>query len=233
MRRRKAVMLLLLAPAIGFAQSRPTLRVRITDSVTGLPLNGAQVTIPGIVWGGEVDSLGQRVVAPISPGVVELTVACPTRTHRGRVIETRRVEVTSRTDTTIRFRVAPRTCDEPAYSERVGIFRGSFYSAFEVSAFRPCPDSTVGLPAGLPHVFWAPPSAAVTADSTAWSQFSMLAPADSSGGGPVVESSWYVRWRGVLKGPGRYGHMGVSVYSLHVDSVLEVRKLGATRCPDE
>ena len=43
-------------------------------------------------------------------------------------------------------------------------------------------------------------------------------------------SRYYVRWRGVLSPPGRYGHMSAGTHQLAVTQVLEVRRPTATDC---
>ena len=42
-------------------------------------------------------------------------------------------------------------------------------------------------------------------------------------GGEMGATRYFVRWRGRLRGPGFFGHMGGSLYELAVAEVLEIR----------
>lgn len=41
---------------------------------------------------------------------------------------------------------------------------------------------------------------------------------------------YYVRWRATVTGPGSYGHMGVGMYKMRVERVLEAREPGENDC---
>lgn len=49
--------------------------------------------------------------------------------------------------------------------------------------------------------------------------------------GPGEAPNFYVRWKGVLTGPGQFGEGGASPYQLRVDEVLEMRDGGDCPAP--
>jgi hypothetical protein len=111
-------------------------------------------------------------------------------------------------------------CDPRPVRRVSGVFRGHYTPGFESSEFVPCPTSAWFLPAdsldGYPydaHRAWVEWSIGFMRE-VSWP----TAPRDTYG-----NSRYYVRWRGTVLGPGRYGHLGVSAFEFRVDSVFEVR----------
>jgi hypothetical protein len=207
-----------------------TVRGTITDSATGQPLSGAFVAAIRSQRYGRVrsDSAGRYVLDRIPPGATELEFHCPSATALGWPIEARVIRLRTGQDTVVNVRVSRDLCGEPPYSERRGIFRGTYSSGFEHSNFAPCPDSALGVPLPRPNGvgFW----------SAIWVRLDSLASQPPQGLWPTVTPdstghvTFFVRWRGVLRGPGVYGHLGVSAYQLVVDSVYSVRPRNQGSC---
>jgi len=219
-----------LVPSRVTAQARGTVRGTITDSVTGAPVVEARVAIwcAGCYGRYPTDSAGHYRLDRLPAGRARLEAHCPSATGLGAEITQQTVDVAADVETVLDLRVPPGHCAEPAYSERPGVFRGYWTPGFESSAFRPCADSALGVPTPLlPGKRLFPPTAwAVLAPGavrkTSWPRG---APVDSYG-----NATYFVAWRGVLKGPGTYGHMGVSEFLMVVDSVISVHARGPSDC---
>ena len=210
------------APAVG-AQQPGSLTGTITDSVTGKPVVGARVAADCARCYGRhpTDSAGRFRLTNLPEGRMAIEAHCPSATGLGAEIAEREVLIAAARETTLDIRVQPGTCVEPAYGERRGIFRGLYTPGFESSVFLPCADSTLGVTAPLlpgKRLFqptaWADFTPDVRRQRIDWPDG---APKDRSG-----NRTYFVVWRGVLKGPGEYGHLGVSEFSMLVDSIISV-----------
>ena len=214
------------------AQSSGTISVTVTDSVSGAPVVGARVAIwcEGCYGRYPTDSTGHYQFKQVPPGTFRIQFHCPSRTLLGAQISERMVGVSPGKESLVNVRVPEGRCSEPPYSERTGVFRGYWTPGFESSAFVPCADSVLGLSAPLlpgKHV----------SIPTAWADFtpSVKWPPKMNGqaNAPKDEygnSTYFVVWHGVLKGPGQYGHLGVAGFSMLVDSVLAISSGGPTNC---
>ena len=212
------------------AQAHGTLRGTITDSVTGAPVVEARVAVwcAGCTGRYPTDSAGHYRLDRLPGGSASFEAHCPSATGLGAEITHGTVDIAAGSETVLDLRVPPGHCAEPAYSERRGVFRGYWTPGFEPSAFRPCANTVLGVPAPLlPGKRLFPPEA--------WADFAPgAARRISSPHGAPVDSygnvTYFVVWRGVLKGPGKCGHMGVSEFSMVVDSVIAVRARGPSDC---
>jgi len=234
---RLSLLAIAVAAAVGMARSHAdgqeygSVRGTVTDSVTGVPTIDARVALNcnGCYGREPTDSLGRYSFTRVPAGTHRIEFHCPSRTALGRELAQRAVEVFAGKVSVIDVRVPPGGCFEPAYSERTGIFRGVWTPGFESSAFVPCPDSALGLTGELlpgKRLFgsraWAELGAAARQQPISWPK---NAPRDSWG-----SARYFVVWRGTLKGPGTYGHMGVSEFSMIVDSILSVRAAQSNDC---
>ena len=112
-------------------------------------------------------------------------------------------------------------CDPRPLRRVSGIFRGYYTPGFESSEFVPCvedawflqSDSLRSKPYDERRA-WAYLGRRSVPDNFKWPR----APEDDFG-----YRRYYVQWRGTVVGPGHYGHMGVSPFEIHVDSVLTLR----------
>ena len=218
-------------PVIGQAQAPGTVRGAVTDSATGQPVRGVLVAIncPSCYGRHPTDSAGRYAVAQVTPGSWRLEAHCPSRAYVGAEIAQRTVAVSAGAETVVNIVVPPGRCAEPPYAETAGIFRGYWTPGFESSAFYPCADSTLGVAAPLlpgkrlfmPYA-WATLLPAARGRQIAWPK---NAPLDGWN-----NPTYFVIWHGVLKGPGSYGHMGVSAFSMVVDSIVDVSVRGPGNC---
>ena len=145
-----------------------------------------------------------------------------TRRLAGRLVHQQTLRLPAAADTQVVVRISAVGCAEPPVrSVRVEL-RGHYTTGFESSDFRPCG----GLPAEA--AVYGPDWGA------AWVEF-----ADSVRGrelkwptlpDTVFDPTLYVRWRGTMTGPGAYGHMGVAIYNLVVDEILDVHPPRADDC---
>ena len=111
----------------------------------------------------------------------------------------------------------------------VGEFRGYHDGAFEYSGFVPCRDRS-GIPAAHPVRSSVPqPEVWVTIIDTAGMPARPW-PTRQIAGRLRLYDRAYVRLRGTLVGPGRYGHFAMAQYELRVDSVLQVARTGPPCC---
>jgi hypothetical protein len=202
----------------------------VTEGVTGAGVVGVRIALlcPNCVGRRVTDSTGHYRLSPIRAGSYRIAFHCPSQTLLGAEILKREVTVAAGREDVINVRVPPRLCDEPSYSERAGIFRGYWTPGFESSAFVPCADSVLGVSAPLlPGKRVYPP--------TAWASLTDSVKMPKTRGAPPRVDNWgnatyFVIWHGVLKGPGSYGHLGVSEFSMIVDSVIAVRGRGPASC---
>ena len=216
-----------------YAQTGMAVEGSVRDSISDQPLVGAKVSaLRGRYGRVQTDSAGRYRLADIQWPEFELELHCPSRTQLGKRLLAQRVRLGPGEARTINLRINSALCDEPAPREIYGVFRGSYSGGFEESSFAPCADSALSLP--LPH-----PEDGGRADIDAWVRFTPKAQRQLAArwphqsvrdqGSPLV----YVRWRGTLRGPGTFGHLGASAYEMHVDTVLQVAPWisGACRYP--
>ena len=100
-------------------------------------------------------------------------------------------------------------------------YSGEWETGFEKSVFRGCNGST-------PPKVWV----TLARDATVGARWS-----ESNVGGGASTRTYYVRVRGILRGPAAhghigdgYGHLGGADYELYVIRVLEVRPPGEPNC---
>lgn len=119
-------------------------------------------------------------------------------------------------------------CDPEPFREVRLTLDGWYRSEFEGSRLEPCPSPS------LPRRLWRP---AMRDSVSFWGadpwvkwtkrvQWDTAPPPLHSG----AVSRWFVRVIGTLRGPGEYGHMGVSQYELEVDSLVTIRTPEADDC---
>lgn len=218
------VAVLLLGPGMAGAQEFGVVRGTIRDRSTGAPVVGARVTVrcEGCYGRHPTDSLGRYEIKRLPFGIHPLELHCPSRTGLGRELAMLDVAVETGSATIVNHEVAPGACYEPPYSERKGVFRGHWVPGFESSDFKPCPDSSLGIGSDLlpgkrlrRSSAWAKLSQAAQGQSIDWPDG---APRDAWG-----SPRYFVVWSGTLKGPGMYGHMGVSEFEMLVDHIVLVR----------
>ena len=202
------------------AQSTASSRIVgiVLDSASGRPIVGAFVTAQSAIGRRRTDAHGHFLIAPVAVGIQGFELNCPSRTLLGLPLLSKRIRVAPGDSLVIDVRVDSTLCSEPPYREVTGEFRGFWATGFEESAFSMCADSTLGIPqrdqfGGSDD--WSDLVAWVTLTDRAAAEWRQLEAARRGKSSEVP----YVRWHGTLKGPGIYGHMGVSAYEMRVDHV--------------
>lgn len=212
------------------AQEPGVVRGTVRDSATGAPVVGVKATVrcEGCYGRHPTDSLGNFRIMRVRPGLHPLEFHCPSRTMLGRELGNVEVMVEQGAEAVVNFSVPPGACYEPPYSERKGVFRGQWTTGFEASEFIPCPDSALGVTRPmLPGKrywtsAWATLSPAAREQRIDWPDD---APRDAWG-----SPRYFVIWRGTLKGPGMYGHLGVGAFEMVVDEIVLATTPGSDEC---
>ena len=139
---------------------------------------------------------------------------CPSTTGVGREIFSDLIVISPQSATQVEVIVPVGFCDEPEYSERPVVVSGHYMRGFETSNFAPCDPDRLDL---SKNTFFDPPPI--------WVAF-------SNGAGSEIEFDvlYLIEARGTLKGPGRFGHMGVSAYELLIDDVLTYERMDELDC---
>ncbi len=116
--------------------------------------------------------------------------------------------------------VSSAGCDLRPLRQVSRIFTGHYTPGFESSKFIPCANDAWFVPTDSLDLYpYDAKEAWVTWRDAANQQVKWPdAPRDE-----YKNPTYYVRWRGTLVGPGRYGHLGVSPFQFFVDSVLLLR----------
>jgi hypothetical protein len=207
------------------AQNGGALEGVVVDSATGRPLVGAKVAVwPGRSGRERTDSLGRYRLDRIGFPETVLELNCPSRTLLGKGLLTQRLRVPLGRTTRRDWRVDATLCDEPEPFERRGELAGRWLAGFEESSFTPCVDSVfTKFPLHLFEEGLAPVSAWATLGDD-------VIPRGTRWPEPMVRignyPAYFVRWTGVFRGPGTYGHMGASSYEFVVERLGELRPWG-------
>lgn len=168
-----------------------------------------------------IDDQGRYSLDSLPMESVEITLACDQVRGFGKRLATDTLRPGTSNEVLRDWVASTAGCDRRPIRKLSGIFGGHYTPGFESSEFIPCASDgwfllsdsldTYSYDARRAWVTW-PPSAPTDSLLT-WPEV----PADAWG-----NPRYYVRWRGTVVGPGRYGHMGVSPFEFMVDSVLEV-----------
>lgn len=174
------------------------------------------------------DSTGTYRVDSIASGRRRVSVFCETVRGLGsRHVVSDSIEFDDGASVRRDWAVSRVGCDPRSIRRVTGVFRGHYTPGFESSEFVPC--TADGWFVRGDSLDWYPLD-----NRRAWAEWAPgfrqrlkwpNAPRDQHG-----YSRFYVRWRGTVVGPGRYGHMGVSAFEIRVDSVLELRAPSTRDC---
>lgn len=206
----------------------------IRDASTRAPVPGVIVRRDGPHgFGARSDSAGAYRLGELPVGAVHVRLYCPTRTFGlGQPVPGQTLQVRAGR-TGLDLLVPLGLCTEPPPDSLRAEFRGHYRGGFELSSFVPC---GVG---GVPD----PAFARRIEGQTIWVRINQKAmeahrerkPADTTRAPRVFrqgeEPAFYVRWTGVLVGPGMYGHFGVSPYLLRVESIAKFEESSPPDCP--
>lgn len=202
----------LVEPAEGFG----SLAATITDAGGGAPPDGVLVAVgaPNYYRRHAADSDGNLTLLDVPAGRWRVDVHCPSMTGVGREIVRKKITISRGTQVQFDVVVPQEHCDEPAYSERHVAVLGYYARGFEMSNFTPCNPDNLNL---TKNNFFDPPYI--------WVWF-------SEGTGFEVEAGtlFFVEAKGVMKGPGQFGHLGMSAYELAIDEVIASRPVNRINC---
>ncbi|HEX6039373.1 carboxypeptidase-like regulatory domain-containing protein [Longimicrobium sp.] len=200
----------------------------VRDAASGRPVARAHVCVVlpdarGTRWSrcAPVDSSAAFRVDSLPAGTLEVNVSCGTVRIFGERIASGEVRVSEGAATRRDWAVDTAVCDPRPLRSITGAFRGYYTPGFESSEFVPCMEDA-----------WFVPSDSLRTGSLdqrrAWAILRGARFPDGFTPGDAPRDSYgnpryYVHWRGTVTGPGSYGHMGVSIFEMRVDSVLELR----------
>jgi hypothetical protein len=178
------------------------------------------------------DTLGQYRLDSLPAGTYPITFSCYGKgLFAGGGGDSPPVRLESEDTVRLDYQFGGGSCD--LRPERVlhALFTGFYSSGFEQSDFLFCADSpwfadadTVGMgPVQRTALVVRPRDGKFRGEPTKWPKPRLVYP-------PWDYPEYFIRWTGRLKGPGRYGHMGVSMFELTVDSIVEVRTPRSSDC---
>lgn len=206
----------------------------IRDTRTRAPVVGVIVRRDGPHgFGAQSDSAGTYRLEHLPIGRVRLNFYCSTRTlGLGQPLPQQVVSV-HRSHAHRDLLVPTAQCTEPAPDSLRAEFRGHYRGGFELSSFVPCAAGGVSDPGFARRVegknIW------VRTTDAARQAYRERNPSDTTRAPRVYvqgqEPVFYVRWSGVLAGPGMHGHFGVSPYGLRVESIAEFSETSPPDCP--
>lgn len=167
-----------------------------------------------------VDTLGTYRLGNLPAGGMRVSVSCEAILGMGKGLAYDSVVFSDSAVLRRDWVVSTTGCDSRPVRRISGVFRGYYTPGFESSEFVPCPadawftpgDSLDSYPFDARRAWAIWPTRADR--KVKWPDVSR----DSYG-----NPRYYVRWRGMVIGPGHYGHMGVSAFELAVDTVFELR----------
>jgi hypothetical protein len=198
-----------------------TLAGVVRDSATGLPIVWMDIILSRYI-SDRTDWQGAYSLRGIPPGVHQLRLFCPSSTWNVQLHSTVEVEVRE-PETRRDLWISRSRCTEPRFISLTGEFEGLHRYGFELNVFVPCPGSlrdpewSKQLKGGLSKRLIGQ---SISLDLTDSAHARYMA----RRGRPIYgwNEPWvYVRVRGALEGPGKYGHMGISTYAVQVKEILE------------
>ena len=185
------------------------------DANDGRPYKGVRVSVsaPKIYGRHPTCTDGKVEFNDVPAGTWSVTAICPSETSLGREIIEFAVWVTPGQTKTIEISVPKGFCDEPEYAERPETIAGHFIHGFEVNSMSPCNPDALDLTKNT----WGEP------------RIGAVLPAASSA---EIEPDvmYYIEARGTLKGPGRFGHFGMSAYEFEMDEILSHEVVAEADC---
>ena len=204
---------------------KPAVYGRITDSASGRPIPGVRIQVDSMIGIPGSDKDGWYLLFGQRPGLRHVSFYCPShRRINWRKVAIRVVSISPHTDSLVNFQITLSDCDEPPVRTWTAEFRGHYTSGFESSDFTSCePLERLAGTAyeGETQYVWVDGFA-----PDAFKGIRLKSPEQLDRYYPTV----YVRWRATVTGPGSYGHLGVGMYQMRVERVLEARSPGQDDC---
>lgn len=203
---------------------KPAVYGRIMDSTSGRPIPGVRMRVDSMIGIPGSDKDGWYLLFGQRPGLRHVSFYCPSRRRiNWRKLAERVVDISPRTDSLVNFQITLTDCNEPPVHTWTSEFRGHYTSGFESSDFTPCEGRLERL------------------DGTAYEEEKQYVWIEAFAPEALKEIKWpkpndpyypsyYVHWRATVTGPGSYGHMGLGMYEMRVERVLEIRQPRANDC---
>jgi hypothetical protein len=208
-------------PALRPSLPEPGVQLRLTviDSATGQPIRRAYAAEFLYLPEGRMrprqaagDSLGRLTFDSVRAWPVNITCRTTDESREGRVAQLDSATLVNAAGRSWEIRGDGSACDQRPVVVQRGRWRGRYSAGFEHSEFRWCGDTTRAIwvrfkqkTAESPRVKWPP-----STDPYTYTAFITVV--------------------GTMRGPDRYGHLGVATYELEVDSVLSARAAGPRDC---
>jgi hypothetical protein len=225
MKRCVALLAFSLTSRLGAQTPTSSIQGTVADSATGQSVRRASVWLNSQRHA-RGDSLGRFAFDSVPPGRYRLSVQCATSPVHIRASRAREEEIEVRIGQrlTPAIKIDASGCDQRPFLDATGEFRGFYEGGFEHSRFVPCPGPVAGLPPSL--------SEARDPETWVWVEFGPRAAPRPWPDGDDMRgfTRWYVHWRGMIRGPDRYGHLDVATYEAAVDTFLSMRRPGGTDC---
>ena len=198
-----------------------------TDSVSDAPIQKAVVcSLPrrgqsGLMRCDELNEQGEYRLDSLPSDSVTISLSCSVIAGLGKLLDRATIPPGTADPQIHNWRVSSQGCDLRPVRHLRGTFRGHYSGGFEESRFVPCPsdawfepgDSLDSYRYDARQAWVAWPKDTALGDSIMWPDV----PRDRWG-----NVRYYIRWRGTVVGPGRYGHMGAAPFNFTPDSILEV-----------
>jgi hypothetical protein len=157
------------------------------------------------------DTSGHYILDNLPAGVQVVRATCSGRKiFSGKLLAEDTLVVADGEERRFDVRGSSAGCDTRPFSVRRGTFEGHYSYGFEESRFQPCKDSISAWADFAPDVSKSPPR---------WPKLN-----------DPYYPTFFVRWRGTVRGPWHFGHLGASDYQILVDSILTVRLPSRTDC---
>ena len=203
---------------------KPAVYGRITDSASGSPIGGVRMRVDSLMGIPGSDKDGWYLLFAVPPGARSVSFYCPSkRRFNWRKVATRVVSVSPHTDSLVNFQITLTGCNEPPVHTWTGEFRGHYIPGFESSDFTPCEQKLERLDGtayeGQTQDVWVESFGPDALKGIKWPK-----------GNDPYYPKFYVRWRATITGPGSYGHLGVGMYEMRVERVLELRESRGNDC---
>jgi hypothetical protein len=182
---------------------------------SGEPFEGVLVAVNAPQYYGRhpTDSRGAFRLEDVPIGTWQIEFHCPSANYVGREIDTRSVTVRSGKVSSVDVQVPLGHCYEPPYSEVESEFRGYVSFGFEHSSFVPCAPESLNLSRN-----------SFLGTNSIWVRFR------TDRGALRSDTLYFAVLRGTLKGPGRFGHLGVSAYELEVQEIEKTFEVNGQDC---
>jgi len=182
----------------------------------GSPLVEAKISVIAPSYYGRHPSNyeGAYHLTGVPTGKWNIEFHCPSANYIGRRISTEEITVRENYLSKVDIQVPEMYCYEPPYAEVSSTYYGYISHGFENSGFISCHEESLNLSKNLfsnKAYIWAGITQGL------YSEFQQ-------------DTLYFVKIKGSLKGPGSFGHLGVSLYLMEIDSVMVKKEVAQKDC---